>query len=104
MIASKANNTKPNLPDRLFWEVNLQTIDWQKAYEPVIERVLDRGSDQEIDELVRFYGNEKVLSVLTTYPIYLMDHRLDLVCPRFGVNKQDTVCYNRKLARGNGWL
>jgi hypothetical protein len=104
MSRTNQNNARPNLPDRLFWEVNLQTLDWQLAYRSVIERVLDRGNDQEIDELIRFYGLEKVLSVFTTAPIYLMDHRLDLACERFGIKKEDTLCHQRKIARGKGWL
>jgi hypothetical protein len=74
MEETNPDNPRPNLPDRLFWEVNLQTIDWQKAFRSVIERVLDRGNEQEIDELHRYYGKEKVLSVFTSAPIYLMDH------------------------------
>jgi hypothetical protein len=97
-------NPRPNLPNRLFWEVNLKTLNWQTAFKSVIERVLDRGSEEEIDELVRFYGKEKVLDVLKNLPIYLMDHRMDLVCKRFGVKKEDTVCYKRKMARPGRWL
>lgn len=51
---------KPNLPDWLFWEVNLETINWKKAFKSVIERVLDRGSEEEIEELIRFYGRDRV--------------------------------------------
>ncbi|WP_188932203.1 DUF6922 domain-containing protein [Puia dinghuensis] len=95
---------RPNLPTRLFWEFKYEKIDWRKCYELVIERVLDRGNQQEIDELIRFYGRKKVLKVFKEHPIYLMDHCIDRACVIFGVKKEDTVCYKRKVARGHGWL
>nr|WP_188932205.1 hypothetical protein [Puia dinghuensis] len=78
-------------------------MDWQRAFRTVIERVLDRGKDQEVEELIRFYGRDKVFEVLKEYPIYLMDHSLVKACALFKINKEDTVCYKRKVARGHGW-
>lgn len=95
---------KPNLPARLFWEFKYEKIDWRKYFELVIERVLDRGNQQEIDELIRFYGKEKVLKVFKDHPIYLMDHCIDRACSIFEIKKEDTVCYKRKVARGRGWF
>lgn len=99
MKKDNKTNPKPNLPDWLFWKVDLETLNWQKAFRSVIERVLDRGNDEEIDELIRFYGEKKVLSVFTKAPIYLMEHRLDMTCRCFDIKKEDTLCYQRKMAR-----
>jgi hypothetical protein len=104
MMTINQNNPRPNLPDRLFWEVNLETQNWQDGYQFVIERVLDRGDEKEVDELIRFYGLEKVLSVFTSAPIYLMEHSLEMACKRFGIKKEDTLCYQRKMARGDTWV
>jgi len=95
---------KPNLPSVLFWEFEYDTINWKKAFRTVIERTLDFGRDSEVEEVIRFYGPEKVKMVLMEYPIYLMDHSLDRACGIFGVKKEDTVCWKSKMARGNGWL
>ncbi|GGB20051.1 DUF6922 domain-containing protein [Puia dinghuensis] len=101
---NEAKSENPNLPPRLFWEFIYEKMKWQTGYETVIERVLDRGNDHEIEELIRFYGWDKVLMVLKDRPIYLMDHCIERACKLFGINKEDTVCYKRKVERGHGWL
>ena len=62
-IKSKGLNGKPDLPKHLFWEYDLSKINWNKSYRSIIERVLARGQDHELVELVRFYGKETVLNV-----------------------------------------
>jgi hypothetical protein len=48
----------------LFWDTAIPQIDWKKQARAVIERVFERGDDEEKEELTRFYGQEKVQSVL----------------------------------------
>lgn len=47
----------------LFWDTNLRSIDWGRQFRSVIRRVLERGNQEEIDEITRFYGLKKVKSV-----------------------------------------
>ncbi|HEY4112261.1 hypothetical protein [Puia sp.] len=42
--------------------------------------------------------------VLSERPIYLMEHTLDRACGMFGIKKEETACYKRKVERGMGWL
>ncbi len=44
----------------LFWDTDLKSIDWKHHYRAVIERVFERGSEIEKNELIRFYGIKKV--------------------------------------------
>lgn len=44
----------------LFWDTSIETIDWSKQYKAVIKRVFERGDENEKDEIVRFYGIEKI--------------------------------------------
>lgn len=48
----------------LFWDTNINQIDWKVQYKAVIERVFERGSKDEKAELERFYGQSKILEVL----------------------------------------
>lgn len=48
----------------LFWDTKISEIDWEKNKSAVIERVFDRGNDQEISEIIRFYGKNTILAVL----------------------------------------
>jgi plasmid maintenance system antidote protein VapI len=52
----------------LFWDSNLVSIDWQKNSGAVIMRVFERGNQDEIREITRFYGKELVTRVLKDTP------------------------------------
>lgn len=41
----------------LFWDTDINKIDWQAQRRAVIERILERGNDQEKEEIKRFYGD-----------------------------------------------
>jgi addiction module HigA family antidote len=41
----------------LFWDTDIKRIEWQTQSRAVIERVLERGNDQEKAEIKRFYGD-----------------------------------------------
>lgn len=70
----------------------------------VIERTLDYGKDSEVEELVRFYGFDTVKGFLKEQPMYLMEHSLDRACKRFGVEKEETLVWKRKVEKGFGWI
>ncbi|MBC6112221.1 transcriptional regulator [Pedobacter fastidiosus] len=65
----KEKNNISNSPDLsifrngLFWDTEINKIDWQKQYIAVIERVFERGNEKEKEEIIRFYGKEKVTGV-----------------------------------------
>ncbi|WP_145673061.1 DUF6922 domain-containing protein [Chitinophaga polysaccharea] len=44
----------------LFWDTTVDRIDWVQMKRWVIQRVLERGTVEEIKELTRFYGKEEV--------------------------------------------
>ncbi|WP_428400319.1 helix-turn-helix transcriptional regulator [Niabella insulamsoli] len=48
----------------LFWDTDINKIDWEKQYTAVIQRVFARGNDAEKKEMKRFYGIAKVKSVI----------------------------------------
>ena len=56
--------TKPNIPDRLLWEYDLETFNYDRSYKIVIERVLERGDLDEWREIFRYYGEQKILDTI----------------------------------------
>ena len=50
----------------LFWDTKMENIDWEKQKNAIIKRVFERGDEIEKEEIVRFYGQEKVNSILKT--------------------------------------
>lgn len=54
----------PKLRPILFWDTKPESIDWQKQRKAIIQRVFERGNEQEKGEITRFYGKNEVESIL----------------------------------------
>jgi plasmid maintenance system antidote protein VapI len=54
----------------LFWDTDVDKINWQKQYKAVIQRVFERGNDEEKKEILRFYGSDKIETVTGSTEIY----------------------------------
>lgn len=48
----------------LFWDTDIKKINWQKQKRAVIQRVFERGSEEEKKEIVSFYGEDIVKTIL----------------------------------------
>lgn len=55
-----------NLRKSLFWDTDISKIDWDKQCRAVIQRVYERGNETEKQELINFYGQEKINVALST--------------------------------------
>lgn len=44
----------------LFWDTNINNIDWERQYRAVIQRVFERGDENDKNEIIRFYGSNKI--------------------------------------------
>lgn len=63
----QAENIHPDLSKIrpiIFWDTDRTNIDWIKSKVSIITRIFERGNEQEILEIIRFYGKEVVLSSL----------------------------------------
>lgn len=40
----------------IFWDTNINTIEWRANKRAIIERVLERANEQEKEEIKKFYG------------------------------------------------
>ncbi|NII26414.1 plasmid maintenance system antidote protein [Pseudoflavitalea sp. X16] len=49
----------------LFWDTDINSIDWLNQKEAVIQRVFERGNDQEKAEIMHFYGEYTVNAALS---------------------------------------
>jgi plasmid maintenance system antidote protein VapI len=79
----RQKNNSDNHPDLaklrkvLFWDTDIAKIDWQRQYKAIIKRVFERGEKSEKQEIIDFYGDEKVTSVIG-YPATADDKLLIL--------------------------
>ncbi len=63
----KLKQNTPNLTilrKSLFWDTDIHQIDWVKQYKAIIQRVIERGNDIEINEIKRFYRHETIEKAL----------------------------------------
>ena len=44
----------------LFWDTDISKIDWNRQHKAVIQRVFERGNDEEKSEITRFYGEAEI--------------------------------------------
>jgi hypothetical protein len=98
------NLSKPNLKRWLFWDQRYEEIDWQKQARSTIERVLVWGNDEEYEELIRFYGRERIIHALTSEHVMIPNYEIDHTCGYFGLKKEQLYCYRRRLERGYRWI
>lgn len=101
---SGKNAMQPNLARELFWDWRYNEIDWQKSSRSIIERVLERGTKEEWQELIRFYGESKVIAALKTDIKFLPDYAIEEVCKYFNLKKEELACYVRKQSRKGQWI
>ena len=47
----------------LFWDTDINKIDWEKQYKYVIQRIFERGNNHEKKEILSFYGKDKVKAI-----------------------------------------
>ncbi|TKG94235.1 addiction module antidote protein, HigA family [Puteibacter caeruleilacunae] len=61
---------KSNKPDLtkfrhvLFWDTDINNIDWQKNKKAIIKRIFERGNEMEISEIINFYGKDMIKSII----------------------------------------
>ncbi|RKR05136.1 plasmid maintenance system antidote protein VapI [Flavobacterium sp. 90] len=61
------NNLRPDftkLRKILFWDTDIDKIDWQKQKIAVIKRIFERGNEEEKKEIEQFYGSDTVNAIL----------------------------------------
>jgi len=51
----------------LFWDTNMDKLNWETQKEAIIKRVFQRGNSEEFSEILNFYGMQKVQSVLKPF-------------------------------------
>jgi hypothetical protein len=96
--------TAPALHRRLFWDMRFEDIDWQGSHVTIIGRLMERGDDDEIAELIRFYGYDFVLHTLKTELTYLPDYAIPRVCDYFKLKREELRCSTRLPWRQGYWI
>ena len=59
----------------VFWDTNIENIDFEKQKKGVIERVLERGNELEKEEIYHFYGDKTIKTYFDKYIDLLDDNK-----------------------------
>jgi len=62
IVESEIKNTPNinNIRKVIFWDTNINKIDWDKNSKSIIKRILERGNQKEINEIISFYGRKTI--------------------------------------------
>lgn len=93
----------PNLRRSLFWDINYSCIDWENNYRFVIERVLERGTFEEWQEIKRHYGLEKIKEAVVQAR-WLDNTTLSFCSNYFHIPKEQFRCYTLKSLNPAPWV
>jgi hypothetical protein len=93
---------KPVLSKQAFWDVDMDKIDYEKNARHVVEKVIERGKIEDFNNLLRFYGFERVRD-LALQALWLSDISINFCCTLFKVKPTDFKCYEKKQLNRPHW-
>ena len=67
-VKEQAMNNRPNLRHyrkAIFWDTDIETLDWDKNRQWITRKVFEYGGEEEILETIRFYGKDVIKEVLS---------------------------------------
>lgn len=99
-----SNNNKPDFESKWFWDFDYNKMDWKASYKTVIARIIERGGAEEWQELVRFYGKDKVIKSLTAEIAFLPDYAIAEASRYFSIREEEMLCYKRKQSKPGHWI
>jgi hypothetical protein len=92
----------PSFSSYLFWDVNPEEFDYKKNRLFVIERVTTKGTEEDWQELKRYYGWETLKKEIVLVP-YLDNKTWNFLSVIFGIPKEEFKCYKSAQSRKSYW-
>ncbi|MFH7010414.1 DUF6922 domain-containing protein [Flavobacterium sp. FlaQc-52] len=101
----KLTKNIPNLHPKFFWDFRFDNIDWDGGYKMVIARIVERGGQDQIDEIVRFYGREKVIKAVREEISFLPNYAIEDALKFFPeLKKEEMYCYLNRKDKPYHWI
>ena len=86
----------------LFWDTEYNELDWDKHAKFIIERVLHRGTWNEFQQVLEYYGRNK--NVETVKNLRYLEKRVMHFCRvYFDIPLSEMRCYNIRQSRKVHW-
>ena len=87
---------------RLFWDVDVNSLNVEKDQFFIIERVMNYGLWQDFVELIQFYGKETVRQEIIKSS-YLKKDVLNFLCLYLNLKPSQFKCYRRRQLTETHW-
>jgi len=55
----------PTFHPRLFWDIDVNKLNYETSADFIIERIFERGDVEDIRQCRRYYGDERIREALT---------------------------------------
>ncbi|MBT2559811.1 hypothetical protein J7E50_17970 [Pedobacter sp. ISL-68] len=99
------NKRMPKIDRVFFWDYDIEAMDFDKAYRSIIGRIVERGGQEEIDEIIRFYGYEKVIRTIRDEIHFLPNYGIDHALKFFPeLKKEEMHCYLNRKDKPYQWI
>lgn len=85
MALTANDKTIPRLSKAAFWDIDLSTLDLERYASFTIVRVFERGTEEDIAEVIRYFGGPRIISVLS-HAHALQPRAIAVVKKIFGVS------------------
>ena len=83
----------------LLWDYDLSTFDWEKGKVIVVQRIVERGWDNDFYAAMQLYGGlEAFIEIVKQVP-YLNERDMNFVSKALQIDLNDLQCYNNKKYR-----
>ncbi len=87
--------SEPKFSPFLFWDSDLEKIDFELDAPYFIRRVFDMGRLEDVAEAMRIYSDQRLISTLTA-ATYLPENAIALASALFDLKSSDFKCYSSK--------
>ncbi|HEY0068226.1 MAG TPA: hypothetical protein VGB46_12705 [Flavisolibacter sp.] len=91
MHSEQSIQKRPNLTRLAFWDTDLAALDLDKYADFTIHRVLQRGNQQDIAEIILYYGKDKIRTAIRS-STSLQPREIILAKQVFGLSEKDFEC------------
>lgn len=92
----------PNISKRVFWDVDFESLDYDKDRLFIIDKVMNYGLWDDFVATLRYYGKEVVRREILKSP-YLKKDVLNFLCFYFDLQPSDFECYTRRQLQEPHW-
>lgn len=76
-----------------FWDIDLAKLDFERYVDFIIIRVFERGTIEDVNKVINYYGERRVIQSLTSATI-LLNRAVRLGEYLFGLSRHQFKCSN----------